>query len=179
MDLRDIILSECLRTCQPQLWTWDVWHISMPVKVKCSCEINMPQEMSILWSAAVNFAEHNYEIKISHISFNSELEIIRFSCNFNTCQVQRILTLNHVKQATPSFFMEVRIVVKVGVKNQKNLLFRFSCNFNTCQVQRILTLNHVKHATPSLFYGCKNCGEGWRKKSKEFAFSHQVSCQSL
>ena len=25
-------------------------------------------------------------------------------------------------------------------------------------------------ATPSLFYGCKNCGEGWRKKSKEFAF---------
>jgi hypothetical protein len=75
--------------------------------------------------------------------------------------------------------MEVRIVVKVGVKNQKNLLFRFSCNFNTCQVQRILTLNHVKQATPSLFYGCKNCGEGWRKKSKEFAFSHQVSCQSL
>ena len=84
MDLRDII--------------------SMPVKVKCSCEINMPQGMSILWSAAVNFAEHNYEIKISHISFNSELEIIRFSCNFNTCQVQRILTLNHVKQATPSLF---------------------------------------------------------------------------
>ena len=63
------------------------------------------------------------KIKISHLSFNSELEIIRFSCNFNTCQVQRILTLNHVKQATPSFFMDVRIVVKVGVKNQKNLLF--------------------------------------------------------
>ena len=88
MDLRDIILSEGLRTCQPQLWTWDVWHISMPVKVKCSCEINMPQGISILWKAAVN--SDNYEIKISHISFNSELEMIRFSCNFNTCQVQRI-----------------------------------------------------------------------------------------
>ena len=78
------------------------------------------------------------KIKISHLSFNSELEIIRFSCNFNTCQVQRILTLNHVKQATLSFFYGWKNVVKVGVKNQKILLF-------TCKWwNQLSVVNHSK-----------------------------------